>query len=186
MDDTEIISLLWNREEAGISELERKYHAYCNTVAMNILQNAEDAEECVSDTWMKIWNSIPPSRPESLKLYAARITRNLAFNRYRESHTEKRGGGQLCIPLEELSECISAQSCMDDALKRRELTGIVQRFVADLHTKDRTLFLRRYYYADDIPTIAVRYKMTENYVSVSLYRIRKRLKKLLEKEGYGV
>lgn len=88
MDDGEIINLLWQRDEAGISGLEQKYFAYCNTIAMNILQNAEDAEECVSDTWLKIWSSIPPNYPKSLKLYAARIIRNLAFNRYRDSHAE--------------------------------------------------------------------------------------------------
>ena len=94
MDDGEIINLLWQRDEAGISGLEQKYFAYCNTIAMNILQNAEDAEECVSDTWLKIWSSIPPNYPKSLKLYAARIIRNLAFNRYRDSHAEKRRGDQ--------------------------------------------------------------------------------------------
>ena len=110
MEDVEIINLLWQREEMGLLELERKYRAYCNAIAMNILQSAEDAEECVSDTWMKIWNSIPPNRPESLKLYAARIMRNLAFNRYRDARAERRGGGQPCAPLKELSECISEQS----------------------------------------------------------------------------
>mgnify|MGYP002560606650 CR=1 FL=1 len=117
MEDVEIINLLWQREEMGLLELERKYRAYCNAIAMNILQSAEDAEECVSDTWMKIWNSIPPNRPESLKLYAARIMRNLAFNRYRDARAERRGGGQPCAPLKELSECISEQS-VDEALNR--------------------------------------------------------------------
>ncbi len=186
MDDREIINLLWQRDETGVSALEQKYSAYCNTIAMNILRNAEDAEECVSDTWLKIWNSIPPNCPESLKLYAARIIRNVAFNRYRDSHAEKRRGDPLCTPLEELSECIPGQFHMDDILQKRELNGGIQKFVAGLHTNERNLFLRRYYYADDISAIAHRYRMTENHVSVTLYRIRKRLKKLLEKEGYNV
>lgn len=186
MDDREIVNLLWQRNETGISELEQKYFAYCHTIAMNILRNAEDAEECVADTWLRVWSSIPPNCPESLKLYVARIVRNLAFNRYRDSHAEKRKGDQLCTPLEELSECIPGQFSMEDILKRWELNRIIQRFIAGLHTNERNLFLRRYYYADDISAIAHRYRMTENHVSVTLYRIRKRLKKLLEKEGYNV
>lgn len=186
MDDREIIHLIWCRDKVGISELEQKYFSYCHTIAMSILQNTEDAEECVADTWLKIWNSIPPNRPESLRLYTARVVRNLAFNRYRDSHAEKRKGDQLCVPLEELSECIQGQFSIEDILKRRELNRIIQRFIAGLHTNERNLFLRRYYYADDISAIAHRYRMTENHVSVTLYRIRKRLKKLLEKEGYNV
>ena len=184
MEDVEIINLLWQREEMGLLELERKYRAYCNAIAMNILQSAEDAEECVSDTWMKIWNSIPPNRPESLKLYAARIMRNLAFNRYRDARAERRGGGQPCAQLKELSECISEQS-VDEALNRWELNRIIQTFLAGLHTQKRNIFIRRYYYADDISEIASRYGLTENHTCVVLCRVRKQLKKVLEEEGYG-
>ena len=131
MEDVEIINLLWQREEMGLLELERKYRAYCNAIAMNILQSAEDAEECVSDTWMKIWNSIPPNRPESLKLYAARIMRNLAFNRYRDARAERRGGGQPCAPLKELSECISEQSV--DELSRPSLRVYIHKNETSLY-----------------------------------------------------
>lgn len=184
MKDVDIIRLLWQREEAGILELQQKYQNYCHTIARNILPDTSDVEECVSDTWLKAWTSIPPNRPESLKLFLARVSRNLALNKLRYARAEKRGGGQIPSVLDELSECISQGTCMDEELERRELQGIVKDFVEKLPDRERNVFLRRYFFADSISSIAERYALTENHIGVILSRVRAKLKKRLSKEGY--
>lgn len=186
MEDTEIIGLLWQRDPDSLSELDARYHTYCFTIAFHIVKNMDDAEECVSDTWLKIWQSVPPVRPKSLKLYAGRITRNLALNRYRKEHTNKRGNGMFCVPLEELADCVDAGANVEDAITMDEINAVIQHFIANLKSTDRKIFLRRYYYADEIPSIAKRFGMTNSNVKVRLHRLRKALKKLLEKEGHIV
>ena len=110
MDDNQIIELYWQRSENAITETDRKYGAYCNTVAYNILQNKEDAEECVNDTWLGAWDAIPPNRPSILRAFLAKITRNLSVNRLEKRLAEKRGGGAEFVVLDELEECIGAQT----------------------------------------------------------------------------
>ncbi len=186
LEDKEIIDLLWQRNPDSLLELDANYHTYCFSIALNIVKNKEDAEECVSDTWFKMWQVIPPSCPKSLKSFAGRITRNLALNRYRDEHTNKRGKGVFCVPLEELAECLDAGTNVEDAITEDEINEIIQRFIKNLKTADRKIFLRRYYFADDIPAIAKRFGMTNSNVKVRLHRIRMNLKKLLEKGGYIV
>lgn len=186
MEEKDIIDSLWQRNPDSLLELDAHYHTYCFSIAFNIVKNKEDAEECVSDTWLKIWQAIPPFRPKSLRLYAGRITRNQALNRYRDEHTNKRGKGVICVPLEELAECVDAGTNVEDAFTEDEINEIIQRFIKNLKTTDRKIFLQRYYYADDIPAIAKRIGMTNSNVKVRLHRIRMNLKKLLEKGGYIV
>lgn len=110
MEDNRIIDLYWAREEQALTETERKYGGYCRTIARNILKIHEDAEECVSDTWLNAWNAMPPKRPSVLSAFLGKITRNLAFDRWKAAHAEKRGGGSLPLALDELDECIAAKA----------------------------------------------------------------------------
>lgn len=147
MNDNEILKLLLDKDDTALSELNNAYQHYCFSIAFNILHNYEDAEECVSDTWLRVWNSVPPNHPASLKRYSARITRNLALNRYRDLRTQKCGNGILCHSIEELSECISDGVNIEDIFSRDEIRILFQQFIAELGDTDRRIFLRRYYYA---------------------------------------
>ena len=184
MEDTEIIDLYWKRDERAIEETDRKYGKYCHTVAYNVLGDHEDSQECVNDTWLRAWKSMPPQRPLVLRAFLAKIARNLAFDRYRARGASKRGGGQMEAVLDELAECadLSGQWNGEELYAAKELREAINRFVKDLPEREGDLFVRRYFFAEEIPAIARRYQMTENNVTVSLSRIRKKLKKYL-KEG---
>lgn len=184
MEDKTIIALLNERDEAGIEVLRRKYESYCLSVAKNILPCREDAEEVVSDIWLRVWNAIPPEHPENLRLYVARIARNLALDRYRQLHRQSRGGGQTALALEELAECIPAKNDLETQMNTRELTGAINRFLAGISQRDRNIFLRRYFHMESSAAIALRYGLRESSVRTVLSRTRKRLKTYLNKEGY--
>ena len=184
MDDKQIIELYWQRSENAITETDRKYGAYCNTVAYNILQNKEDAEECVNDTWLGAWDAIPPNRPSILRAFLAKITRNLSVNRLEKKLAEKRGGGAEFVVLDELEECIGAQTDIEDIVEAKELESMIRRFVRNLPERDGNLFVRRYFFSDSVASIAERYQFSENHVMVILSRTRKKLKKELIKEGF--
>ena len=184
MDDNRIIDLYWQRSENAITETDKKYGAYCNTVAFNILQNKEDAEECVNDTWLGAWDAIPPNRPSVLRAFLAKITRNLSINRLEKRMAEKRGGAAVFIVLEELEECIGGQSDIEGIVESHELEELIRRFVRKLPERDSNLFVRRYFFTDSIASIAERYRISENYVMVILSRTRRKLRKELIKEGF--
>lgn len=184
MDDHTILELFLRRDETAIRLAEEKYGAYCAAVARNILEDPADVEEVLSDTWLRVWNAIPPQRPVRLKLYLARITRNLAHDRFRSLHREKRGGGKMTLALEELKDCLPAQSGPEDAVNAGELQRAVNRFLAQLPGRDRDIFLRRYFFVEDFASIARRHGIKETSVRTILSRTRKKLKTCLEKEGY--
>lgn len=184
MQDDEIMDLYLKREEAAISETEKKYGGYCHKVAENILHNKEDSEECVNDTWMKAWLAIPPARPTHLKLFLAKITRNLSFNRYKEKHAGKRGCGEMTEVLDELEECLYGSSDVETDYMAKELHDTINNFVRSLPERDRMVFIRRYFFVESISEIAKRHGLSESNVCVVLYRSRGKLKKQLEKEGY--
>ena len=140
MEDQQIIDLYFARSETAIAETERKYGAYCRTIAGNILSNLQDCEECVSDTWLRAWNAMPPQRPARLGVFLGRITRNLALDRWRARTSESRGGG--VIP-EELGECLTAGDPTGAMTDRVVLTQLLNRFLEGLPPKKRKLFLRR-------------------------------------------
>ena len=186
MDDKTIIDLYFNRDEQAIEKTDLAYGDYCRTVAKNILQNPEDAEEVVSDTWLKAWNSIPPNRPAHLKLYLAKITRNIALNTYRERSAQKRGGGQVVLALEELGECVPHSDAVESKVDESLLRDAIQAFLQQISKKDRMIFVRRYFYLEDTPAIAQRYGLKESNVLLILSRTRKKLKNYLIKEGYDL
>jgi len=186
MNDASIIDLYFNRDEQAIRETDLAYGSYCKTVAHNILQNSEDVEEAVADTWLKAWNTIPPQKPRFLKLYLAKITRNIALNTYREQNANKRGGGQVVLALDELGECVAHSDSVESRIDERFLRDTIQSFLQRVSKKDRMIFVRRYFFLEDTPTIAQRYGLKESNVLLILSRTRKKLKDYLIKEGYAL
>lgn len=184
MRDEEIIELFQARDEAAIEAVQEKYGAYCRTIAGRILSSREDCEECISDTWGKAWNSIPPEQPKNLKLYLAAITRNQALNLYSRHSAQKRGGTEIAAVFEELSECIVSGDTPEDTLMRKELGSAINRFLKALSSRERDIFLRRYFFSESTALIARRYSLKESYVPVILSRTRKKLKKFLQKEDH--
>ena len=183
MEDSRIIDLFFQRSGDAVAALSGKYANYCYTIAYNILSSAEDAEECVNDTYLGVWNAIPPHRPLRLSAFVGKITRRLAFNRRRALQTEKRGGGALPLILEELEECTAGGEDTYGAVEDAELERSINRFLHALPERDCNVFLRRYWYAEPLQDITKRYGLKENTVKTILYRTRQKLKAHLEKEG---
>lgn len=184
MEDDQIIDLFWQKNPDAISETANKYGAYCFTIAENILNSAEDAEECVNDTWLHTWNAIPPQRPNVLRVFLAKITRNLSLDRFRAQNAKKRGNGEIALILDELAECLGCETDAAAAYEAKELGQYIRRFVRALPERDGNVLVRRYFFADPVADIAKRYSLTENHVMVILSRTRKKLKAQLFKEGY--
>lgn len=184
MTDTKIIDLYWSRQESAIVESNLKYGSYCRTIALNILNQEEDAEECVSDTWMRSWEEIPPARPQKLRYFFAKITRNLALDRYRAKHAQKRGNGEITLVFDELQECITNPDTVENAVMAKELGQQINLFLKTLPQREATLFVRRYFFAEPIQAIAKKQGISVNNASVLLSRVRQKLKKHLAQEGY--
>ena len=183
MDDASIVKLFWDRSEQALTAIAQQYGRFCTSIAKNILGSDEDAEECVNDAYLAVWNSIPPKKPPVLAPYVGRITRNLAVNRYKKNRADKRGGGEMPLVLDELSEVIAGTESADSELLRNEMLSAVSAFVAELPPEKRKIFLCRYWYADSIKDIAHRLNMTENNVSVTLNRLKKQLRDKLSEGG---
>lgn len=188
MTDQEIIDLYFARSESAIDESAKKYGSYCNYIAMNILYNREDSEECVNDTWLNTWNSIPPARPSVLRTFLGKITRNLALNLYEKQTAQKRGGGETSAVLDELSECIADTKLdrPDDIPGRMTLTECINRFLEKQSAESRKIFVRRYWYMAAINEIAAEYGFTESKVKMTLSRMRAALLNELKTEDIEV
>ena len=186
MEDEKIIQLYWNRNEEAILVTEKKYSVYCSSIARNILGSCEDAQECVNDTWLSAWNSMPPHKPRQLSIFLGKITRNLSLNRWRCRSAEKRGNGQMELVLDELEQIVSGKESVEQEIDRRELLQAINDFLGNLSEQKRSIFLCRYWYGDSVKNIALRFGITENYVSVILNRLRKNLKEELERGGFDL
>ena len=182
--EREIIALYRSRDENAIRMTAEALGGYCYTVAYNVLNSREDAEECVNDTYLAVWNAIPPANPASLKSFVSSITRRLALNRYKEQNRDKRGGGQVPLALEELAEVVSDTEDLPADYVRKELLESVTRFLRGCSPRDRGLFLDRYIRLEPTAVLAERYRVKEAQVLLILSRTRKKLKAQLEKEGY--
>ena len=182
MKDHEIIALFFERSERAITELINKYGAAIKNVASNILKDAQDAEEAGSDTYLTVWNRIPPTRPKYLGAYSCRIARNLSLKRFYANTAEKRNS-YYDVALDELEETIPALSTVESTYDAKELTGYLNRFLKNLSKEDRYLFMRRYWYGDKISDIAENLNVTPHSASVRLFRLRQKLLILLKKEG---
>ena len=186
VDDNMIVQLYWDRNELAIPATAAKYGAYCTAIARNILASAQDAEECVNDTYLHAWNAIPPARPDILSAFLGRITRNLAFNRHKQNTADKRGGGELTAVLDELCEIASRGDDTQQALDQKELTAAIDAFLGTLSPEKRSIFLCRYWYNDSISAIAKRFHRGEGAVSMTLSRLRRKLKTYLTERGYDL
>jgi len=184
MEDDKIIALYWARKEEAISETDRKYGSYCRSISFRILNDKEDSEECVNDTWLHTWNAIPPGKPEFLAGFLGKIVRNLSISKYRAGHAQKRGSGETQALLDELEECIpDTGRDMDETLEAKELGKQLNRFLGTLNPDDRRLFLSRYYYAMTAPQLAQKYECSVRQIKYRLEKMRRQLKYSLEKEG---
>ena len=182
MEDHEIVQLYWDRDERAIEESEKKYGGLCRGVALRVLNSMEDSEECVSDTWLRSWNVIPPQRPNLLGAFLARITRNLALDRWRAAHTERRGGGETALALEELGDCVSGVR-LEDEVERRELTRALNTFLRSLPEGDKRVFLRRYWAVETLESLAKQEGMSVSALHRRLRKLRAALADHLRKEG---
>ena len=183
MEDEKIIALYWNRNENAIKETKLKYGSYCHTIAHNILHSHEDAEECENDTYLDAWNTIPPQMPLRFGIFLGTITRRIALDRWRKKSADKRGGGEMAIPLCELEECVPDHKTIDEALEAQRLAEMLSYFLRELSEAECNMFIRRYFHFDAISQIAVRYGFTQSKVKMSLKRTREKLRDYLEKEG---
>ena len=183
MEDTKIIDLFWERDERAIQETETAYGRYCRTIAFNILGDEEDVQECLNDTWLGAWNSIPPARPACLSAFLAKITRNLAISKYRAKYAKKRTGDRLSESLDELGECIPVSNDnVSQAIDRRILAEAINGYLDTVSEKQRKIFVRRFFYFDSIAEISQMYGIGQSDVKVTLMRMRRSLQKILEEE----
>lgn len=187
MEDTQIIALYWGRNPAAIEESSNKYGRALHRISFRILSSKEDSEECVNDTYYQAWTSIPPNRPGSLFAYLGRIVRNQSINLWHKNHARKRGSGAYML-LSELSQCVPSGPCagissIEEETEHRLLTETINRWLSSLKREDRILFVRRYWYGDSIKELAAECRTSPNQMSGRLFRLRKKLKAALEREG---
>lgn len=183
MEDNKIIALYLERSEDAIKETDKKYRRYCHSIAYSILNSDEDSEECVNDTYLKLWSEIPPTIPRKLSAFAGKITRNLALDRYEYLSAEKRGGNTEVI-LYEISDAIPSDT--EDEICESALSEALNAFLSTLSPKSRRIFVKRYWYSDSISEISSACRMSEVAVKVSLCRTREKLKKFLEGKGIKI
>jgi len=180
VEDEQIIQLYFARSETAITQTDIKYGKYCNFIAYHILYSLTDTEECVNDTYLKVWNSIPPAAPENFKSFIGRITRNLAINRYRHKSAQKRNS-DMNVVMDEFFECV--KGCDVDFDNKIILKDCINRFLSTLSKRNRIIFLQRYFYCNSIKEISASTHLSENNVKVTLSRIRVKFKNFLKKEG---
>lgn len=183
MEDQGIIDLFFDRSEQAIVETDKKYGGYCYAIAYNILSCREDSEESVNDTYLAAWNTIPPRKPRLLNAFLGKITRHISIDRWRRLRAQKRGGKEMILALEELGECVAAQS-LEAEISQRELARSLNDFLAALPETERNVFLCRYWYMDSIETIAKITGFSQSKVASMLHRSRGKLRKKLSEEGY--
>ena len=186
MNDSQIVALFFDRDQRAIEETDAKYGNYCYSIAHNILQIREDTEEAVSDTYLALWDAIPPHRPAVLRTFLGKIARRTALKKWEKNRTRKRGGGEITLALEELSEYLSDGSTPETAMEAAELTQILNTFLRKLPKAERQVFVCRYWYLDPIADISTRFGYSQSKVKSMLLRTRRKLQSALKKEGYGL
>lgn len=184
MEDARIVDLYWERSESAILETSTKYGKYCHTIAYNILASHEDADESVNDTYLDAWNSMPPHRPSILSTFLGKITRRISIDKWRGRTAEKRGGGEIVLALDELSDCVPSDHNVEQAFELAELAKVIDNFVMTLPPMDRRVFICRYWYLDPISAISKQFGFSESKVKMMLHRQRRRLLSRLEREVF--
>ena len=186
VEDAQIIDLFWQRDEAALDEVAKKYGRFCLSIAKRVQRDTQDAQECVNDTYLAAWNAIPPHDPISLSAFLGKITRYLALKKYRDKTRGKRGGTNVDVSLEELNELAPPEALTDAGLSDEELAQIMRDFIAELPANERRVFLRRYFFFDSIGDICTRFGFSKSKVKSMLKRTRDKLKVRLRKEGVWV
>ena len=186
MDDNAIVELLWTRDEAGLREIQTKYGGYLYTVANNILANNEDSSECVNDTYMRAWQSIPPKRPAKLGAYLAVIARNLAITVFRRRGNQSNAASQYALSLDELGECVSGGDLPEDKAEAGFLGKCINAYLRTLSAEARDIFVCRYFFNDSISDICGYFNASETKIKSSLFRSRGGLREYLQKEGFDI
>ena len=183
MEDSKIVSLYWERDERAIFESNAKYGRYCYSIAHNITQDPQDADESVNDTWLHAWRSMPPHRPAVLSLFLGKLTRRISLNRWRDQHRKKRGAGEVTLALEELEECIPDAHSVEETVEVQELSKVICAFIDTLPATEQRMFVCRYWFLASNQEIGNRFGYSESKVKSKLFRIRTKLKAHL-KEVY--
>lgn len=183
MEDSSIIDLFFERAENAIKKIEEKYGMLGNSIAWNILRDTEEVQECLNDSYLALWNQIPPEKPSSLQAYFCRIVRNTALNQNRKKYAEKRFSPET-VCYDELADCIAAKSDMAKEMEQKEITKVIEQFLDSLKKEERVLFVKRYWQYEKVKDIALEMGLSQRHASVKLGRIRGKLKSYLEKEGW--
>lgn len=183
MEDGQIVELYWSRSERAISETAAKYGSYCFSIARNILENREDSEECVNDTYMAAWNAMPPHRPVLLSTFLGKLTRRISINRWKAQHRDKRGSGEISLALEELAECVPAPEDTEAAVETGELLRAVNGFLSTLPEAERDVFVSRYWFMAPLAQISRRSRFSQSKIKSMLFRTRGKLREHLRREG---
>ncbi len=183
MDDTKIVELYWNRDEDAIAQTRDKYSNYCFSISHSILRNQQDCEECLSDTWLAIWNAIPPHHPLNLATFIGKICRRISLNKWRAMSADKRGGGEVPLSLDELEECIPDERSLRDTLEDKLIAESIDEYLSTLSETQRKVFVCRYWYFDSIEDISARFHFTQSKTKMMLKRTRDGLRDHLVKEG---
>ena len=186
MTDNDIIKLFCDRDEQAIRSVEEKYQSYLYKISANILCDEQDVHECLNDTYLSVWNSIPPNRPNAFKVYIGRIIRNISINKLKSQKTKKRGGGQVEDVFYELDECVSTAFDVEESINEKELTLLIEKILRSQPKQKRRLFIKRYWYVNSIKEIATEFNMSEGKVTAILCRMRKDLKIILKTEGFDL
>ena len=182
MEDNQIIELYFRRDESALTETAKKYGTFCLCIAMNVLNVKEDAEECVNDTYHTAWNQIPPTKPDSFKAFLGRIVRNFAISKYRALHAKKRFSG-LEVMLSELGDCVPGAESIEQEIEAKELSTYINTWLAGLKQEDRVLFVRRYWYGEEVRELAKKCGVSATQMTQRMLRLRRKLKSFLEEKG---
>lgn len=185
MDDKQIVDLYFARDEQAIAETEQKYGRFCLRISMNVLGVREDAEECVSDTYLSAWKQIPPTVPMSLKAFLGRIVRNLSISRFRSMRAKKRYSGMEVL-LSELGDCVPSSENVEQAMEAKELSGYISEWLDSLSAEDCALFVRRYWFGDGVQDLAEKCGITAAQMAQRMLRLRKGLRTALEQKGVAL
>jgi len=185
VEDNQIIELYFSRDESALTETATKYGAFCLRIAMNVVNVREDAEECVNDTYHTAWNQIPPTKPDSFKAFLGRIVRNFAISKYRAMHAKKRING-LEVMLSELEDCIPSTESVEQEIEAKELSEYINIWLEGLKAEDRALFVRRYWYGDEVHELAKKCGVTGTQMTQRMLRLRRKLKAFLEEKGVAL
>lgn len=186
MDDNKIIDLYSERNQLALGATADKYGAYCMKICMNILEDTPDSEEVVNDTYMQVWNTIPPQKPQSLMAYIAKVARNLALNKLKARNAVKRGGGETALSYDELDLCTPSDVSVESESDMKALSNHISAFLYTQKEDVRKIFVRKYFYCDSVEDICERFSFSQSKVKSILMRTRDKLRDYLLSEGYNI